>query len=211
MSLAEIKALIESNKDNTEVNTYLQGLNPLTTDKVASFLDTEDGKKVLQPKLDGHFTKGLETWKTKSLPSIIDEEVKKRNPDETPEQKRIRELEDKINQSEKRSTRETLKVKVLNSLTEKGLPTKLLDLLIGEDEMTTESNIATLESVFNVAVTAEVEKKFKDGGRIVHKSKDGEYDGKNPWKKESFNLTLQGKILKEDPQLADRLKAAAKN
>lgn len=31
----------------------------------------------------------------------------------------------------------------------------------------------------------------------------------NPWKKESFNLTLQGSILKADPALATRLKAEA--
>lgn len=31
----------------------------------------------------------------------------------------------------------------------------------------------------------------------------------NPWKKESFNLTLQGKILRENPTLANRLKQEA--
>ena len=31
----------------------------------------------------------------------------------------------------------------------------------------------------------------------------------NPWKKESWNLTLQGKILKEDPAKATRMKAEA--
>ena len=31
----------------------------------------------------------------------------------------------------------------------------------------------------------------------------------NPWKKESLNLTLQGKILKEDPAKATRMKAEA--
>lgn len=32
---------------------------------------------------------------------------------------------------------------------------------------------------------------------------------KNPWKKESFNLTLQGQIVKTSPELAARLKAEA--
>jgi len=31
----------------------------------------------------------------------------------------------------------------------------------------------------------------------------------NPWKKESLNLTEQGRILKEDPKLAERLKSEA--
>lgn len=32
---------------------------------------------------------------------------------------------------------------------------------------------------------------------------------RNPWKKESFNLTLQGKIITENPEMAERLKAEA--
>lgn len=33
---------------------------------------------------------------------------------------------------------------------------------------------------------------------------------KNPWGKEHFNLTEQGRLLREDPELAAKLKAAAK-
>ncbi|CAM4185701.1 phage scaffolding protein [Paenibacillus alkaliterrae] len=33
---------------------------------------------------------------------------------------------------------------------------------------------------------------------------------KNPWKKESFNLTEQGRLLRDDPALANELMAAAK-
>jgi hypothetical protein len=31
----------------------------------------------------------------------------------------------------------------------------------------------------------------------------------NPWKKETWNLTMQGKILREDPAKATRMKAEA--
>lgn len=44
----------------------------------------------------------------------------------------------------------------------------------------------------------------KGGGAAGDKSK------KNPWSKEHFNLTEQGRILKEDPELAKQLMAAAK-
>ena len=33
---------------------------------------------------------------------------------------------------------------------------------------------------------------------------------KNPWSKEHFNLTEQGRILRENPELAAQLQAAAK-
>lgn len=49
-------------------------------------------------------------------------------------------------------------------------------------------------------------KGFKPG-----ESSDGIPTGKNPWSKEHFNLTEQGKILRENPELARQLQAAAKS
>jgi len=40
-------------------------------------------------------------------------------------------------------------------------------------------------------------------------SKSGGSSNDNPWKKDSFNLTRQGQLLRSDPQLAERLKAEA--
>lgn len=37
-----------------------------------------------------------------------------------------------------------------------------------------------------------------------------DYQGKNPWKRETLNLTLQAKLLTEDPELAKQLQAQAK-
>lgn len=37
-----------------------------------------------------------------------------------------------------------------------------------------------------------------------------DYKGKNPWSKDTFNLTEQGKILKENPELAKVLQSQAK-
>jgi len=49
-------------------------------------------------------------------------------------------------------------------------------------------------------------KGFKPG-----ESSDGTPVGKNPWSKEYFNLTEQGRILRENPELARQLQAAAKS
>jgi len=49
-------------------------------------------------------------------------------------------------------------------------------------------------------------KGFKPG-----ESSDGTPVGKNPWSKEYFNLTEQGRILRENPELARQLQVAAKS
>ena len=56
-------------------------------------MDTKEGQRFIQPDLDRYFTKGLESWKEKNLEKIVDEEISKRNPEQSDEQKRISALE----------------------------------------------------------------------------------------------------------------------
>lgn len=42
------------------------------------------------------------------------------------------------------------------------------------------------------------------------KNKDDKNNAKNPWKKETFNLTEQGRIIRENPDLAKQLMAQAR-
>lgn len=62
-------------------------------------------------------------------------------------------------------------------------------------------------------VEKEVDGKGKFTGIKPAESKDKGGGGggqKNPWKKETFNLTEQGRILRDDPDLAKQLQASAK-
>jgi hypothetical protein len=149
MDLQAVRKFLEEQKDNEDVKGYLQELSKVTVDGATTFLESEEGKKLLQPKLDSYFTKGLDTWKGNNLKKLIDEEVAKRNPSETPEQKRIRELEEKYEKAEKDRTREILKNKALSSFSEKKLPTFFIDYLIGNDEESTTANLTKFEEVWN--------------------------------------------------------------
>lgn len=167
LTLDQVKAWLEANKANSEVQTYLGELSTPTVEGVEGFLDTEAGRKLLQPRLDSNFTKGLNTWKEKNLDKLVDDEVKKRNPDETPEQKRIRELEEKIEKAEKDSQRDKLVNAALQQFSDKKLPTDLVNFFVGQDEETTNQNVTTFAEKFDAAVTAAVDAKFKNGGRDV--------------------------------------------
>ena len=167
MDINEVKAFIESNKDNPEVTAYIGGF--ITPDRVKGFLDTEDGRKVLQPKLDGHFTKGLETWKANSLPKLIEDEISKRFTAETPEQKKIRELEQKWEQAESARVRESLLNKATKEATQKGLPLDIIDHFVGQDEDSTVAALAKLETAWQAALQSAVEGKFRENGRTPPK------------------------------------------
>lgn len=174
MTLEEIKAWLEANKDNADVQAYLGELSAPTVEGVEGFLDTPEGRKLIQPRLDQNFTKGLNTWKEKNLENLIDEEIKKRNPDKTPEQLKIEELTKKIEDAEKARNRESLVNKALKVAKEKNLPDGIIDFFIGDDEEGTNTNLAKLEETFSAAVNAAVDSKFKSGGRDVRGGSGGE-------------------------------------
>lgn len=168
MNIEEIKAYLESNKDQEEVKTYVEELSAVSPEKVKGFLDTEDGKRILQPKLDQYHAKSLESWKTNNLGKLVDEEVKKRNPDKSPAEIALEKLQKQFDDSEKARTRETLKNKALTTATDKKLPTDILDFFIADDEDATNKNLSKLETSFQTAVQSAVDSKFKDNGRDVN-------------------------------------------
>jgi hypothetical protein len=210
MTLEELKQFIEANKDNKEVQDYLRGLFPLTPEGVTAFLATEDGKKLLQPKLDAHFTKGLETWKSNNLTTLLDEEIKKKFPGETEEQKRLRKLEEELALERQARVKSELVNKATTLATQKGLPVEIISYFVGQDEEETTNNLTALENHWQQALEKAVEAKFKDSGRSPNPGSPGGPGQTNPWKKETFNLTEQGRLLRENPELAKQMMAQAR-
>lgn len=104
-------------------------------------------------------------------------------------------------------TRRELRAQALETLAEKGLPKQLADILVYTDAQATNDSITAVEKVFRGAVEAGVNERLK-GNPPGGGGADSKGD-KNPWSKEHFNLTEQGRIAKEDPALAARLRAAA--
>lgn len=217
MKLEEIKKWLEENKDSEDVKAYLSGLKgpaEVKQEDIDKYLVTEEGKKFLRSQADAMINQGIETFKEKTMPGLIkeavDAKVKEINPDETPEQKQIREANDRIERLEKEKTTEKLEKLALQTLTNAKLSgfSNLMSLLVGADEAETIGNIEKLEK----AVKAIVEDKVKEAlpGRTPRESiQDKDPNFKNPWLKENFNLTEQGKIYREDPELARKLQEQA--
>lgn len=140
--------------------------NALTFDQVQKFIDeNEDAKSWLQNQKNDYFANSLKTWKDENLNTLIQDEINKKYPPETEEQKKIRDLEDKFAKSEREKVREALVNKAIKTSTEKELPIELVDFFVGETEEVTLANLSKLEQAFTKAVNAKVEERFKSGGR----------------------------------------------
>jgi len=144
----------------------------ITEQDIAKYLESDVGKKILQKRLDTHFSKSLETWKENNLEKIVSEELSKKMPTETEEQKQLKELTLKLTKMEQEKNRESLKNKALTLATKKGLPTDLVDYFIGADESQTEANLEKLETVFTQSLSQAIEGKLKDSGRKPEPSKN---------------------------------------
>ncbi|MBO3634434.1 DUF4355 domain-containing protein [Bacillus subtilis] len=168
-TLEEVKKFLEDNKDNEQVKAFVGELSAVSADKVEGFLETEEGKRFIQPRLDSYFTKGLATWKANNLDSIVEEKIRERNPDKSPAELEIEKLKKQIEDAEKARNREALVNKALNVADEKKLPKGVIDYFIGEDEETTLANLSKFEETFNAAVQNAVDIKFKESGTNFEK------------------------------------------
>ncbi|KKB34637.1 DUF4355 domain-containing protein [Bacillus thermotolerans] len=169
MNIEEIKAFLESNKDQPEVAAYLEELSAVSADKVKGFLDTDEGKRLIQPILDKYHSKSLESWKANNLEKLVEAEIAKRNPQKSPAEIEVEKLRKEIEDERKARARQEIYNKAMKQATEKNLPVDLLDYFVSDDEEKTSENLSKLEEVFTKAVQTGVESKFKENGRDVHK------------------------------------------
>jgi len=156
---------ISANLEAPEVKEFTSKFNPLaniTKDNAGELVEKHDALKSYR---DSFHAKGLETWKANNLKKLVDEEIAKVNPQETPEQKKIRELEARLNEESAARKKEALKNQAIKKLTEKKLPVDIVDNLIGSDEESTEKTLAAYEQALESYKKALTEQLLKNNGR----------------------------------------------
>jgi hypothetical protein len=177
--LKEVKLFLESNKDNAEVQAFIQELNPLTIERVQAYLNNdEQGKKWHQSTTDAKITKAIETYKEKTLPNLIQQEREKiqqeLNPKETPEQKEVRQLRERQQAIEKELKRTAILNFATKEAVNRKLPVELIEKILGEDEDATIKNIDFLENVYKKAIQNEVAEIFKSTGIKPHQTQQNQ-------------------------------------
>lgn len=174
ITFEQIQEALQTNEDLAKkVSTSF-----LTPEAITGYLETDDGKKLLQPKLDSYFSKGLDTWKNNNLQKLIDEEVNKRNPAETPEQKAIRELQQQMAQANAERVKAEQIALGQAIASEKGLPTSLVPYFIGDNESDTRNKLNFLELEYKSTLEKQVEARLKSSGTTPNVNLQGT-DGQN--------------------------------
>lgn len=198
----ELLELIKELDNDKEVDEIIlsQGFAKPIND-INGFNELLASNKEIQSLVDNKVTQGIDSFKKKGMQKLIEAEVLKRTGNnETEEQKAIRELKEKLENMEKEKARAEMVAKFKDTLTEKKIPTKLIDFVLGEDDETTNANITLFENSIKEFIETSVQDRLK--GSSYTPPKSDEVVGKIT-KQEFLNMGFleQQKFANENPDL----------
>jgi len=179
MTLEELKAMLPEEK-HAELDTLIgeveAGANPLTGITDEGFTEQLSRNPDLQKVLDKRMSTGLESWKKNNLEKHVSDEYEKRyakeHPDETEEQKRIKALEIESKENKTRADRAELRTSTVELMTEKKLPSELLDMAMADDLETTTARVNSLAGILETQEKSITEKILKENGRVITETED---------------------------------------
>lgn len=174
ISLDTIKSYLTENQENEEVKVFLDSFNQVNAEKVKKFLESPNGMPVKQSIVDSAKQKGVDEWKNKYLSEAIEEEIAKRFPPETEEQKKLQEFEQKLRKIEREKQEITLKNHAIAQLEEAGLSSRWTDYVIGESEEQTSERIKQVQELINADVNRQVDERIKGSSRQPQQSSGDE-------------------------------------
>jgi uncharacterized protein with von Willebrand factor type A (vWA) domain len=148
-------------ENNNVVSDVQEEAKVLSVDEVSSFLETEEGKRLLQPKLDSYFSNGLKTWQQNNLEKEVNKRIAEKLPSETPEQRQLRDLQNKLSAMEAEKEREILLNKASVEANQMGLSANIAKFALGSTEQETRINLMAMQNEINSIVQVEVEKRLK--------------------------------------------------
>ena len=129
-----VREWLVENKETAEVKAFLTEITPgaqIDADTVTPFLDTPEGKQLVQPMIDRAVTGGLKTYKeghyTSDVKAEVAKEILRLNPSETPEAKQIRELRDEVDSEKKSRQTDNLRRQIVEEAAKETIPSWWVD------------------------------------------------------------------------------------
>lgn len=164
MLKSELLALINEADDNADIDEIIlsNGFAKPITD-VEGLNKLLESDKTLQGLFDKKVTTGIENFKKNGMQKLIEAEVLKRTgKNETPEQKEIRELKERLDKADKEKAKAEMISKYKDVLTEKKIPSNMIDFLLAQDDETTEANIELFENSMKQYIETGIKAKLGD-------------------------------------------------
>ena len=161
----EIKAVVD------EPKAALINKENLTLEELKNIINENEGFKAwLSSEKDRHFSTSLNTWKENNLSKEVEKEISKRYPAETEEQKKLRDLELKLQAMEQESKMKEIKANTMRVINDKQLDSEILDFVLSDNEETTIANIDKFEGLIDRLANKRLEEKYKNANTTPSQS-----------------------------------------
>lgn len=197
MLKSELLALVNDIDENADIDEIILGngfAKPITDVEGLNKLLESD--KSLQGLFDKKVTTGIENFKKNGMQKLIEAEVLKRTgKNETPEQKEIRELKERLDKADKEKAKAEMISKYKDVLAEKKIPSNMIDFLLAQDDETTGANIELFENSMKQYIDAGVKAKLGDSEYVPPTS--GGQTGKVTWEQVIDNPSLYNTFLEQ--------------
>lgn len=216
MTLEKLKELLESGAITQEefddlAKTFEQD-PPTDPVPVDGGIDYDKLEKIIQSRVDTQMA--AERKKNAELKKRYENLQKAKMTDDELKQAELDERDKAIEERERAITEKENRMYAVKAIQKAGLndggdnALEIIDFVMGADESEIDARTKAFKALFDRMVAAEVDKRFKEGGRIPNAgtSLNG---GKNPYMKNQWNLTEQMVIESTNPELAKQLQAAA--
>ena len=165
IQIEETKATVDEPKAN------LINKDNLTLEELKNIINENEGFKAwLSSEKDRHFSTSLNTWKENNLSKEVEKEISKRYPAETEEQKKLRDLELKLQAMEQESKMKELKANTMRVINDKQLDSEILDFVLSDNEETTIANIDKFEGLIERLANKRLEEKYKNANTTPSQS-----------------------------------------
>lgn len=164
MDLKEFKEFYTANKENEELRSFMNG-------EFQNYAASDDGLKFIQPILDSHSSKVVEAFKKKGMEKELEKRIEAErekmklelNPVVDPRDKKLAELEARLNKSENEKMILDVKTKAMKALKYSELENFVN---VTTDEESTLANINNINEVVSSLVNKEVENRLKGSARV---------------------------------------------
>ena len=218
MSIEKLKQLLEQGLiTQDEFDALAQGIEPAAEPEQPEEPENEggnddDAEQRYQSRLDRAMAK--ERKEKADLKKQLQKLQRKMMTEDEAKQAELDQQQKEIEEQRKELTLEKNKMYAVKAMKKANMSDtdetmSLIEKLVVscEDETDIDDAIALLKAWHDKAVTAEVNKRFKENGYTTKKGENLN-GGVNPYSKEQFNLTQQMQIESTNPELAAQLKAA---
>ena len=201
LTIDVIREWLAENKDTDEVRKFVSEITPKVpdVDSVRTFLDTAEGKGILQPITDKRVTDALKTYREghyeADLKAAVASEILRLNPKESPMETKVRELTEKMAETERKAAQADLRRKIVERAAAEKVPSWWVDIFSGNTIEEGEVAINRFKE-YTEKVSTDAKNEILSGG---FKPGSGNGNGKKPdiskmSQAELIQLEMEGKL-----------------